>query len=383
MIRVALLMGLVAGAVLAPHPAIGQTSTDVPPGLRKIIPPVPTPESFVSDANHVLTPDAHAALDIRIRELQAAGYGDIAVAIIADIGDYSPNQVSVAIYRNWRVGSVAAIGSAHRDIGVLLLIVPKELAPNKKGQCYIAPGTGAEGILTDATSASICRDAIIPSLKTRDYPTALTAGVNAIALRLQSDAGLAESTSTAMPVAEPKSENSNGPSPLWFIPGGIGATLASLFGVRRWRRNRPRKCPRCGRQMTRMSETADNSQLVPGQQLEEQLKSVDYDVWECVCGEHLVLPYKAIFSRYSACRECHRRTAKSTRQVIEHATTSSSGLAHDTYICASCHASWVVTVTLPRISESSSSGGSSGGGGGGSSFGGSGSSSGGGGGGSY
>lgn len=380
--RTALLLALVlARTVSAPHHLIAQTSTAVPPGLRKIIPPVPTPASFVSDAPHLLSEAAHAALDARIHELQGAGHGDIAVAIIADIGDYSPNQVAVAIYRNWRVGSVADIGSAKRDVGVLLLVVPKELAPNKKGQCYIAPGTGAEGILTDVTSATICRDVVIPFLRDRDYAMALTAGVNAIALRLGGGTGPTD-TAQAKPIAMPTGVE---PTPWfrwWFIPGGVGSLLASLFGIRRWRRNRPRACPRCGRKMHRLGEREDDADLDQGQQVEEELKSVDYDVWECQCGEHLVLPYRAIFSGYSECRECHRRTAKATRQVIQHATTVSSGSARDSYLCRACKATWVTMVTLPRI-ESSSSGGGSSGGGGGSSFGGSGSSSGGGGGGSY
>lgn len=391
--KVALALGIAiamapVGAALASHSfgaaysLIAQTSTDVPPGLRKIIPPVPTPESFVSDVGKVLPAEGHAAIDLRIRELQSAGFGDIAVAIIADIGDYSPNQVATAIYRNWKVGSVAAIGSARRDVGALLLIVPKELAPSKKGECYIGTGTGAEGIITDGAAAAICRDQIIPFLKERDYTMAITAGVNAIAVRLQGDEGLADSTSTAIPIPLSSEDERRGPSPLWFIPGGLGAMFASMFGVRRWRRNRPRTCPKCGRQMSRLDEAADNAALEHGQQVEEQVKSVDYDVWACTCGEQLVIPYKKLFTSYTECRECHRRTAKSSRQVLVHATTSSSGSARDTYRCKACQATWTVMVTLPRITQSSSSGGSSGGGGG-SSFGGSGSSSGGGGGSSY
>lgn len=358
-----------------------QTQTQLPEGLRSLIPPTPAPVSFVSDPRHLLSDLEHAQLDARIREVPSAGYGDIAIAIVADIKDYSPNQVAVAIFRSWKVGSVAQIGSAHRDVGVLLLIVPKELAPNGKGQCYIAPGTGAEGIITDAASGTICRDDIIPRLRQKDYAGALTAGISAITLRLRGDAGLADSgTATAMeapPEVAPGSWFH-----WWLLPGGLGSLLATLFGFRRWRRNRPRSCPRCGRQMHRLAEAADDARLDVGQQVEERLKSIDYDVWECSCGEQLVLPYRAMFSRYSECRQCHRRTAKSTREVIVHATTLSSGSARDSYACEACGALWAVTVTLPRIQTSSSGSGSSGGGGG-SSFGGSGSSSGGGGGSSY
>jgi uncharacterized protein len=374
---IAFVLAMLLGATsLAPPQA------QVEDGLRKLVPPVPTPASFISDARRVLTDDAHAALDAKIRELQAGGYGDIAIAIIPDIGDYSPNQVAVAIYRTWRVGRVASIGAAQRDVGALILIVPKELSPDKKGQCYIAPGTGAEGIITDAASGAICRDVIIPHLRERDYLAALTAGIDALAARLKGDEGLAAAAAgdeNQQPPAE-----SNQWFHWWFIPGGIAAMFAGMFGIVRWRRNRPRKCPRCGRQMHRLSETEDNAELEPGQLVEERLKSVDYDVWECQCGEHLILPYRSLTSSYSKCRECHRRTARAKRTVITHATTSASGLADDNYTCKACGATWLVTVTLPRISTSSGGSGSSGGGGGGgSSFGGSGSSSGGGGGGSY
>ncbi len=349
-------------------------------GLRQFIPPVPTPASFIADARRVLSDSAHAALDARIRSLQAGGFGDIAIAIVPDIGDYTPNDLAVAIYRQWKVGSVAAIGSARRDVGVLLLIVPKELAPNKKGQCYIAPGTGAEGIITDAASGTICRDAIIPLLKTRDYAGALAAGIEAIAARLTADAGLADS-STARGVAMPPAPRAG--VRWWYIPGGLAALLASVVAAVRRRRRRPRPCPRCGRAMHRLGESEDDAFLEPGQVVEEQVKSVDYDVWECDCGEHLVLPYKAFFSSYSTCRECARRTAKSTRTVLTHATTVSSGRARDAFRCKACDATWEVMVTLPMIVASNGGSSGGGGGGGGSSFGGSGSSSGAGGGGSY
>jgi len=356
--------------------ALPQQSAD---GIQRIVPPVPTPASFVSDQANVLPDDAHAAIDARIRELQQGGYGDIAVAILPDLGGYSPNEVSVAIYRAWRVGSVAEIGSARRNVGVLILIVPKELSSTNRGECYILTGTGAEGIVTDAASGAICRESIIPLLKTLNHGDAVLAGVDAIAARLAADEGLAEANANG---EDASSGDSRSPLPLLLIPGGIGATFASIFGVRRWRRRRPRTCPRCGLTMQRLAEAEDDAHLEHGQRVEEKVKSVDYDVWACSCGERLVIPYKKLFTSYSECRECHRRTAKAKRHTLRAATTSSTGSARDDFRCRACKARWEVMVTLPKIStSSSSSGGSSGGGG--SSFGGSGSTSGGGGGGSY
>lgn len=346
--------------------------------IAKLVPPVPTPASFISDQRSVLTADQHRALHERIKAFQTAGLGDIAVAILPSIGSYEPQQVAVEIYRTWKVGSVAAIGSAHRNVGVLLLIVPKELAPDKKGQCFILTGTGSEGMITDARAGAICRDSIIPHLRNRDYAGAIGAGVGAIEERMRADSAI-----VAEPfVSSPSDSESGGGSGLPWALGGIGAAIAALIGGTRYARNRRRKCANCGRQMQRLDEQADDAKLDKAQQLEERIKSVDYDVWVCSCGQSKAIPYRKWFSKYSECQQCHRRTAKSKYIVLVPATTASSGLAEKRFSCVNCGAKWEQQVVLPRITESSSSS-SGGGGGGGSSFGGSGSTSGGGGGSSY
>ena len=295
--------------------------------------------------------------------------------------------MGLAIYRTWRIGRVEAIGSARRDLGVLLLIVPKELAPDKKGQCWITTGTGAEGIITDAASGRICTERIIPFLKTKDYGAALAAGVEGIAERLRGDTTLLKSTEqVARQIAEPIPPPEGGIR-WWHVVGGVLAG-AGLAGIPVWRRRRPRRCPRCGKMMHRLDETQDDDALDPGQRVEERIKSVDYDVWSCECGETLVLPHKAWFSSYHECPACHHRTATVSRHVVKQPTYTAKGLARDTTTCKACSATSTREVVLPRRtppSTSSSSGGgsSSGSSGGGSSFGGSGSSSGGGGGSSY
>ncbi|MEP6992534.1 MAG: TPM domain-containing protein [bacterium] len=369
--------------------------TPVGGAITKYVPPLPTP-SFVSDQRNVLAPDAHAALDAHITAVQRAGYGDIAVAILPSIGDYAPVQVAVEIYRTWKVGSVAAIGSAQRDVGVLILIVPKELAPNHRGECWIETGTGAEGIITDASAAAICRDSIVPHLKAKEYAAALEAGVSGVEARLKGDAGLVAAASKPAPlVSTPPRGTPTDAVP--FLLGGAGVIAALIALLLRWYRYRRRKCPRCGHWMHRLDENADDAALDHGQQVEEQLGSVDYDVWKCDCGETTVLPHKAWFSSYTECPLCHRRAASHERNVLTHATTLTSGLAEDAFTCKACGTSWTQSVTLPRLPEPSTSvsssgggsisgfsgGGGSGGGDSGGSFGGSGSTSGGGGGSSY
>ena len=372
----------VAGPALqAQRPALPPVSRE----LARLVPPTPAPAGFIADVPDVIPATEQARLDDEIRALQAAGAGDIGVAILPSIEDRAPVDVAVAIYRTWRIGRIDSLGSARRNLGALLLIVPKELAPDRRGQCWISTGTGAEGALTDALSARICRDSIVPHLRERDYAAAVGAGIRAIGARLTAQAAEAGDTGGGTAVPEP-SPSSRGSRVAWILALIVGA-VGSMVGAFRWRRLHPRDCPVCRLRMHRLSEAEDDAGLNAGQRLEEQLHSVDYDVWRCPAGHTLVLPYRARFSPYRECRICHVRAEHTTRRVTQQPTYTSTGRAEDTVECKACGATRVVQVTLPRrtppAAGSSGGGSGGGGGGGGGGFGGSGSTSGGGGGSSY
>ncbi len=367
-------------------------STPTGGAIAKFVPPAPTPSSFISDERHTISDSARKALDDRIAGIQRDKLGDVGVAIIPSIGDYSASQVGVEIYRTWKIGSQAEIGSSQRNLGVLLLIVPKELSPNNRGECWITTGMGSEAFITDATAGSFCRNSIIPFLQKRDYAGAVSSALVLIENRMRTAKGIGLMPGPPAPIVPGKSTPltiAGKLSPALF--GWISIFAALIIGIvsfRKWRRYRTRRCPKCGQQMIKLDELSDDAKLDAGQLLEEKLHSVDYDVWGCTCGESMVIPYVRWFSKLSECRECHRRTAASTYHVITPATTVSTGYAENRFICQACHKEWKTSVVLPRIVPASSGGGgghggAGGGGGGGHSFGGSGSTSGGGGGSSY
>lgn len=361
----------------------------------RFVPPAPTPSGFVADAAGVVPVDALAAINARIGAIQAAGRGDIGVAVLPEIGDYEPYEVGVAIYREWGIGRVAEIGSAQRDLGALLLIVPKELAPDGRGHCWITTGRGAEGMLTDAAVGEICRDLVIPHLRERDYGTAILAGVEGLDRVLQGDPALAGDPAhgNAAAADQPRSlratqSRSNRVGPLTWLGGAFAAVVSLIAGFvlwRRRRRTRPRTCPTCGGVMHRLDETADDEYLDHGQQAEERVRSVDYDVWLCrACGTQRPERYAKWITSYEECPGCGAKTARTKRRVIDAATAASTGMAEDTTTCAACDYRKVEEVELPRVTAGSSGGGSGGSGfSGGSSFGGSGATSGGGAGSSY
>lgn len=138
-------------------------------------------------------------------------------------------------------------------------------------------------------------------------------------------------------------------------------------------RNHPRYSSKTGAMMFKKNELADDEFLKKGQLVEENIRSVDYDVWATEdLKDILVLRYAKPFSKYSKCPKCAYKTYyRAHSRVKKAATKSSTGIREETYECKNCHYHKVKTVIIPKVTSSSSSGSSFGGSsGGGSSFGG-------------
>jgi len=397
-------------ALLALLPASVRAQATEPPmpaSIMKYVPPSPNPEGFIRDVPGVLRAEERRRLNARITEIQQRIHGDIGVAILSDIGDIPPYEVGTAIYRTWKIGTVAPIGNARRDVGALVLLVPRELAPNRKGQCWITTGRGSEGAIVDAAAGRICRDRVIPAMKARAYAAAVDSAITGIEhLYLVGLDSLTASQAVAAPPVTPaplrrQGDVASSPRGVAAWLGTQGATtlvllgillVAALFGIvlgiGHYLRFRPRRCPRGHGNMRLLSEQEDDSEIGEGERFEEKIRSVNYDVWRCTapgCPERLVIPRRKWFSGYSDCPNCHRRTLTSSTVTLVPATQSSTGLEETTTTCAFCKWSRTtrhVTPVLPSPSSGSSFSGSSSGGSS-SSFGGSGSTAGGGGGASY
>lgn len=375
-----------------------------------LVPVPPTPASFVHDGGPVLSRAAHDSLDRRIAAVQGTTGGDVAVAILRDLHGRAPVDWGVAIYRRWRIGARDSLGSARRDLGALLLIVPKELAPDRRGECWIATGRGAEGPLTDATGARICREAIVPHLRERDHAGAIAAGVDAIGSVFRTATAPIGGVSArpAAPIVQPIGYRPpDAGRPLIALAMLILASVGGVFGVRflaRWRRERPRVCPGGHGTMRRLSEAEEDAVLPSGAQAEERVGSVDYDVWACAtCDARRIVPYRRWWTSWGECARCRARTVRTETQVLRAATVGTGGVERIEVRCLHCDWADVTRRNIPPLPDpatvgaasgrsggfsSGSSGGSSGGSGGsggfgGGRFGGSGATSGGGGGSSY
>ncbi len=141
---------------------------------------VPPPRGFVNDFAGVLDAPSVRHMESVIAEVREKTRGEIVVVTLADIGDRAASDVAVQIGREWGVGAKGEAGDRARNLGVVVLLVPRKNHRPGTGDVFIAVGRGAEGFLTDARSGRI-RDAMVPFLAAEDYGRGAAVGVDLIA----------------------------------------------------------------------------------------------------------------------------------------------------------------------------------------------------------
>lgn len=315
-------------------------------------------EIYVNDFADLLPEEDEDRIRGKLQELRrerGIEFTVVTIGLMSDyghVGDIEP--FATGLFNDW------GVGNAGRNDGVMLLVARYD----RKLRIEVGSGYGST---KNAPMKDIIDDVIVPRFKRDDYAGGIEAGVDAVIFDLTGSYPGEYGASLAQKILN------RGKRFLDWIGGWIFVILAPLLGFpvqayRRWQRNTPRICPNDGTPMERLDEAWDDNHLQKGQITEEELKSVDYDVWQCPKCDHVTIEaYKAWFSRYSACRSCGYKTVEGETEILQHATTSSTGTKRIDYHCLNCDDRWSVTRTIPRKSSSSSSGsfggGSSSGGG--------------------
>jgi uncharacterized protein len=122
----------------------------------------------VVDAALILSGDARAALDRKLRDYQVSSGHQLVVATVPSLEGYDIRDYGNRLFRHW------ALGDKQRNDGVLLLVAPKER------KVSIEVGYGLEPELTDAISKIIIENGIVPRFKAQDYAGGVSAGVDDI-----------------------------------------------------------------------------------------------------------------------------------------------------------------------------------------------------------
>ena len=343
--------------------------------LRWVPNPTQTTHGWVSDPAHHLSAETVRRIDSTIFAFERATSNEMAVVVIDSLDGLEPGDAALLLHRRW------GVGKGDRNNGIVFLWSPA------LRKVYVSVGYRLEGVLTDGRVGRIEDEAILPRFRAGDFDGGVLAGVIALATVAAGDTSFVNSKSA--PAYHPPAPDAgvasapNAPRepgrPFWpiSIVFTVGAAVAALLV---WRAKRPPRCPNGHGPMARLSQEAEAAKLSREERLEEELKSVNYDVWVCrQCPETTVVPHKAWFSSYRRCDHCGRRTSLAKSTTLIPATQVNEGLVEVTTDCRNCGAHDVARHMTPRLptpstSSSGSSGfsssGSSGGSSGGSSFGG-------------
>ena len=339
---------------------------------------------YVNDFAQVLDGDEQAALTAILQDVRNQHGIEMTVLTVDsykayNTGDSSLESFSTNLFNDW------GIGNATRNDGVLIFLALAER------EVRVELGSGYEESMNREAQV-IITEFMIPRFREGEFGDGLYRGSRAFIFELTGEqpadvlaglrSGAAGSSAAVAPsLSNPVTAVTDDDSSIWENTSGGSVLITFLLGllggggmlIRRVWSNFSRTCDECGSDMVKLSETADDAYLDPGQRKEEQIGSMNYDVWHCQsCGEHSIKAKRKWFSGYSRCPECHYRTASSTSKTIKYATYSSRGTEEITATCRKCNYHDVKRRSIPRKTRSSSGSSSSGGGsfGGGSSSGG-------------
>lgn len=127
----------------------------------------------VVDAAGIIPDDVEAQLASRLAALETQSQRQLVVATVPDLQDYDIADYGYQLGRAW------GIGDAERNDGALLIVAPNER------KVRIEVGYGLEGYLTDALSALIIQNQILPHFRDGDMPAGIVAGTDVIIDQLQ------------------------------------------------------------------------------------------------------------------------------------------------------------------------------------------------------
>ncbi|MBI1722681.1 MAG: TPM domain-containing protein [Gemmatimonadetes bacterium] len=314
---------------------------------------VPNPRvangTWVADPSRHLRDSTVATLNGEIAALEQATSAEIAVVVVDSTSGLEPFDFALAIHRGW------GVGKRGKDNGIVFLWVPAQRA------VHISVGYGLEGVLPDRRVGRIRDEQIFSAFRNGAFDEGVLAGVRALA------AATREETNARQGITPMLQRGGTGVLGwLLGIAGGGIALIGGAIGYRRWKRRRPRNCTN-GHPMRLLDDREEIAKLDKGAQLEQELRSIDWDVWACdTCGETLRVPFPR-GSWWGECPQCKRRTVMSVRNTVHEATTTRQGLAQITKTCENCR--WtttkdeVIPIVVVTSNDSSSGDGSSGGGG--------------------
>lgn len=326
----------------------------------------PRPDGWVVDETDVLSKKEFEHINEVCEEVYQKVGREMTVVVIDTTSGVKHRVFATDLFNHW------GVGGGFRNNGILLL------AAMKDRRSEIVLGKGVDSDEEVRISQQIVDQIIVPNFQDGDPGSALYEGIRSCATRILGVSELdapPELPGAALKRAELRKYRRQRSYLPWIIGAlGLGG-LGLVFGGRYWIRYHPRKCEKCNDSRILLDEVKDDEFLDAPEVLEEQLGSVDYDVWACLTCEDVVkIRYGKFWTRFSTCPQCDYATRSKISRTLVQATTSHGGKVLVEEKCRHCRYYRQHSYHTPRIVKSTSSGSGLGGGsrsgGGGSGFGG-------------
>jgi len=276
---------------------------------------LPAFNNYVNDLADMLSSPTKESLNQTLAAFEKQTGNQLAVLTIPSLDGRNLEAFANAVFNEWK------IGQTNYNNGVLLLISKSDR------KLRIEVGYGLESELTDGEAGRIIRNIITPEFRKGDYDAGIIRGIKSIQEEIQGFIGI------------PEKEPTTSPPTFLLLFAGIVLIIFIVIAWRKYKRNKARVSKKTGEKMFRLSEAEEDVFLSNAQQLEENLGSVDYDVWVTANrGEYEVIAYNAFFSSYSVCHKCDAKAVKLTdNKIVSRASYYHSGKGIKTYTCLHCH----------------------------------------------
>lgn len=339
---------------------------------------------FTADPDNYLSAAAIARADSITRHMWNVTTAEPVAVVVKNCSGIDPDIYATELFEAW------GIGKKDKDNGLLILISIEDR------KAVIRTGYGIEGLLNDGRCGTIIRHIIIPCMKENNVDGAVVGTLTAVSEIITTPEAADELLSKYANNAGANSNESD-PFKAYLIIGCIIAVAMPILLIvifcKSRRQNRHERyhklnllkvpflvltigfigipilgyllllllmhrarhaktlCPNCQAKMELIDEVHDNSYLTPAQDREEQLGSVDYDVWHCNnCGENVILPYINQNAPYSVCKECGARAGVLiSNSVVRQPTTEFEGVGCKRYHCKNCGKDHDVLYQIAKI----------------------------------
>jgi len=116
---------------------------------------------LVQDYASVLSDSEEQTLRQQLIAFNDTVSNQILIVTVTDLCGYDKAEFTYTLGEKWGVGQDG------KDNGIVIMVKPKEI--DGRGETFIAPGYGLEGVLPDAIAKRIVENEMIPSFKQKDY----------------------------------------------------------------------------------------------------------------------------------------------------------------------------------------------------------------------